>query len=183
MTGKYILRFPLCDRKLKIQCESQDRTIYQRAVFHARTTRCHNIVTLSPVQIDGGLTSQLRSASPPTPLRMARGVVCEVTPIGLLTQCVGIFISRCGVLSLTDLTDLTDPFCALFRTHRTPPAYRIHRTLQLKKGVGCWVLGVDDQLRRHRGGSTFLSRRKQRSRGNLGDHSPLHSERGRGVRL
>ena len=34
-----------------------------------------------------------------------------------------------GGLSLTELTDLTEPFCALFRTHRTPPAYRYHRTL------------------------------------------------------
>ena len=59
-------------------------------------------------------------ASPSTPLRMVRGVVCEVTPIGLLTYFVEFF-------SLTDLTDLTDPFSALFRTHEevapppTPP--------------------------------------------------------------
>ena len=52
--------------------------------------------------------------------------------------------TRWGVFSLTELTDLAEPFCALFRTHRTPPAYRYHRTLQLKVGVGCWLLGVDD---------------------------------------
>ena len=37
--------------------------------------------------------------------------------------------TRWGGFSLTEHTDLTDPFCALFRTHRTPPAYRFHRTL------------------------------------------------------
>ena len=75
---------------------------------------------------------------------MERGVVCGVTPIGLLAYFVKVFLSRWGVLSLTELTDLTEPICALFRSHRTPPAYRYHRTFQLKKGVGCWVLGVDD---------------------------------------
>ena len=47
-------------------------------------------------------------------------------------------------LSLTELTDLTEHYCALFRYHRTPSAYRYHRTFQLKKGVGWWLLGVDD---------------------------------------
>jgi len=73
-------------------------------------------------------------ASPPTPLRMARGVVCEVTPIGLLAYFV-------EVLSLTELTDLTEPFSALFRTHRRPPAYRIHRTFQLKVAVRFCEIG------------------------------------------
>ena len=40
-----------------------------------------------------------------------------------------IFETRWGGFSLTELTDFTEPFCALFRTHRTPPAYRIHRGL------------------------------------------------------
>ena len=40
-----------------------------------------------------------------------------------------------GGISLTDLTDLTDPFCAQFRFHRTPPAYRIHRTFQLTSAI------------------------------------------------
>ena len=31
-----------------------------------------------------GEEERTREASPPTPLRMERGVVCEVTPIGLL---------------------------------------------------------------------------------------------------
>ena len=77
---------------------------------------------------------------------------CEVIPIGLLARVVESFISNGGhlilsrrtFLSLTELTDLTEPFSALFRFHRTPPAYRYHRMLQLKVGVGCWVLGVDD---------------------------------------
>ena len=149
MTGKHILRFPLCDRKLKIQCESQDKTIYQRSVFHARTSRCHHIVTLSPVQIDGGLTSRL-VRSYPQPLSEWRGAqYVRLLLLGCLHTSQRFFLSRCrvfsltehtdltetfcvlfnswGVFSLTELTDLTDPFCALFRPHRTPPAYRIHR--------------------------------------------------------
>ena len=54
------------------------------------------------------------------------------------------FLSRWEGFFLTELTDLTEPLCALFRAHRTPSAYRIHRTLQLKTGVECWLLGVDD---------------------------------------
>ena len=52
-----------------------------------------------------------------------------------------IFETRCGVFSLTELTDLTEPFCALFRTHRTPPAYRIHRTLLPKVAVRFCEIG------------------------------------------
>ena len=151
-----------------------------------------------------------QGASPPAPLRMERGVVCEVTHTGLLKigEYIGVtrwslpspfgeglgvrpllavrfceigwlnvsvetcvfcssvfsvrkrthpldeirpmrlagesFLSQRTFLSLTELTDLTEPFCAQFRAHRRPSAYRIHRTLQLKKGVGWWLLGVDD---------------------------------------
>ena len=46
-----------------------------------------------------------------------------------------------GSFSLTELTDLTEPFCALFRTHRTPSAYRYHRTLLLKVAVGFCEIG------------------------------------------
>ena len=49
--------------------------------------------------------------------------------------------TRWGVFSLTELTDLTEPFCALFRTHRRPPAYRIHRTFQLKMVVRLCDIG------------------------------------------
>ena len=45
------------------------------------------------------------------------------------------YLSRRTFLSLTELTDLTEPICALFRSHRRPSAYRIHRTLLLKMGV------------------------------------------------
>ena len=41
------------------------------------------------------------------------------------------YLSRRTFLSLTELTDLTEPICVLFRSHRRPPAYRIHRTLLL----------------------------------------------------
>ena len=43
--------------------------------------------------------------------------------------------TRWGDFSLTELTDLTDPFCAQFRSHRTPPAYRYHRTFQLTSAI------------------------------------------------
>ena len=33
-------------------------------------------------------------ASPPAPLRMERGVVCEVTPIGLLAHVIEFFLSQ-----------------------------------------------------------------------------------------
>ena len=82
----------------------------------------------------GGPSPETTGPSPgPSP--EGRGVVCEVTPIGLLAWVVMCFFSyagevyllRWGVLSLTELTDLTDPFCAQFRTHKivapppTPP--------------------------------------------------------------
>ena len=73
----------------------------------------------------------------PNPSPAGRGVICEVTPIRLLTYFVKVF-------SLTELADLTEPFSTLFRTHSRPSAYRCHRTLQLKVGVGCWLFGVAD---------------------------------------
>ena len=50
------------------------------------------------------------TASPPTPLRMERGVVCEVTPIGPLTYLIEFLPSQRIFLSLTELTDLTEHF-------------------------------------------------------------------------
>ena len=50
----------------------------------------------------------------------------EIRPMRLAAEFV---LSQRTFFSLTELTDLTEPFCALFRSHRTPPAYRIHRTL------------------------------------------------------
>ena len=52
--------------------------------------------------------------------------------------------TRWGVLSLTERTEFTEAFGAQFWAHRRPSAYRVHRAFQLKKGVGCWVLGADD---------------------------------------
>ena len=40
-------------------------------------------------------------ASPPAPLRMERGVVCEVTPIGLLTWFLGNSFSHAGEVFLS----------------------------------------------------------------------------------
>ena len=51
------------------------------------------------------------------------------------------FLSRRVFFSLTELTDLTDPFCALFRAHRTPLAYRVHRALLLKVAVRFCEIG------------------------------------------
>ena len=51
------------------------------------------------------------------------------------------FLSRWGVFSLTELTELTEPFCEQFRAHRTPPAYRVHRALLLKMAVRFCEIG------------------------------------------
>ena len=49
-----------------------------------------------------------------------------------------LFLARRMSFSLTELTDLTEPICAQFRAHRTPPAYREHRGLSTK--ISCNVL-------------------------------------------
>jgi len=43
------------------------------------------------------------------------------------------FLSRRVFFSLTERTEFTEHFCAQFRAHRTPPAYRVHRALLLMK--------------------------------------------------
>ena len=45
--------------------------------------------------------TEFTEASPPAPLRMERGVVCEVTPIGLLSWCVRNFFSHAGEVFLS----------------------------------------------------------------------------------
>ena len=50
-------------------------------------------------------------------------------------------LSRRIFLSLTELTDLTEHYCALFRYHRTPSAYRVHRALLLKMAVTFCEIG------------------------------------------
>ena len=48
---------------------------------------------------------------------------------------------RWGVFSLTEHTEFTEHFCAQFRAHRTPPAYRVHRALLLKVAVRFCEIG------------------------------------------
>jgi len=45
------------------------------------------------------------------------------------------FLSRWVVFSLTEHTEFTELFGALFRSHRGPSAYREHRAFQLSLGV------------------------------------------------
>ena len=55
--------------------------------------------------------------------------------------CYEVFLLCLGGFSLTELTDLTEPLCAQFRAHRRPPAYRYHRTFQLKVAVRFCEIG------------------------------------------
>ena len=50
-------------------------------------------------------------------------------------------VTRWGVLSLTERTEFTEHFCAQFRAHRRPPAYRVHRALLLKVAVRFCEIG------------------------------------------
>ena len=63
-----------------------------------------------------------RVAPPPSPSPQGRGVVCEVTPIGLLVWGVGRFFSHRPHRSYR-------AFLRTFRVHRRPSAYRVHRGL------------------------------------------------------
>ena len=45
------------------------------------------------------------------------------------------FLSRRVFFSLTERTEFTEHYCAQFRAHRRPPAYRVHRALLLKVAV------------------------------------------------
>ena len=51
------------------------------------------------------------------------------------------FLSRRVFFSLTEHTEFTEPFGALFRAHRTPSAYRVHRALLLKVAVRFCEIG------------------------------------------
>mgnify|MGYP001744491169 FL=1 len=65
--------------------------------------------------------------------------------LGVFSLTEDIPFSHAGyIFSLTENTEVTEVLSAQFRAHRTPSAYRVHRAFQLKKGVGCWVLGADD---------------------------------------
>ena len=97
--------------------------------------------------------------------------LCEKKNIGDLSW---------GVLSLTELTELTELFCARFDpterlrhtdiTEASPPA-----PLRMERGVVCEVTPTGLLMV----GDGLLSLRRT-YRGNLGNHSPLHSERGWG---
>ena len=58
--------------------------------------------------------------------------------------CVGrgeFFLSRWWLFSLTERTEFTEHFCAQFRAHRRPPAYRVHRALLPKVAVRFCEIG------------------------------------------
>ena len=76
------------------------------------------------------VSSPQDSGPSPNPSPTGRGVICEVTPIGLLTRFLGIFFSH-----RTHRFNRT--FQPTFRAHRRPSAYRYHRTLQLSLDVTC----------------------------------------------
>ena len=84
------------------------------------------------------LCAQFRAHRRPSAYRYHRALLLMKIPIR--RQKVA-FLLCMGVFSLTDLTDLTEPLCAQFRTHRTPLAYRYHRTLQLKVAVRFCEIG------------------------------------------
>ena len=50
-------------------------------------------------------------------------------------------MTRRGVLSLTERTEFTEHFCAQFRAHRRPSAYRVHRALLPKMAVRFCEIG------------------------------------------
>ena len=70
-------------------------------------------------------------ASPPAPLRMARGVICEVTPIGLLTYFVKVFLSQSTQSSLSILA------------HSFEPTEGLRHTENTERYCQRWVLGVE----------------------------------------
>ena len=67
-------------------------------------------------------------------------------PLCVLFFCVlcekkNICETRWGGFSLTELTEFTEHFCAQFRAHRTPSAYRVHRALLPKMAVTFCEIG------------------------------------------
>ena len=84
----------------------------------------------------------VRGISVITPLPMGEGSNMWGYPYWPACMgCYEVFLLCLGGFSLTDLTDLTEPLCALFRAHRRPLAYRYHRTLQLKVAVRFCEIG------------------------------------------
>ena len=83
--------------------------------------------------------------------------------LGYLHRSLELLSLTKDIFSLTELTDLTERYCAQFRTHRTPPAYRYHRAL----------LPMKIPIRRQKQPTSS-------PHGYLGDHSPSLRGRGRG---
>jgi len=83
------------------------------------------------------VATQKEGAPPPTPPPAGRGVICEVTPIRLLTYFVKVF-------SLTERTEFTEPFGAHFEpTERLRHTDITERYCQRRVlGDGCWVLMI-----------------------------------------
>ena len=104
------------------QCSSVRKRILETCVGEVFLSQS----TQSSRRFLAHISSPQDSGPSPNPSPAGRGVVCEVTPNGLLAYFVEVF-------ALTELTELTEPFWRTFRAHRRPPAYRIHRTLLLKK--------------------------------------------------
>ena len=80
------------------------------------------------------------AASPPAPLRMERGVVCEVTPIGLLAYFVEVYLSQNSQSSRSFLAHSFEPTEGLRHTEYTeasPPA-----PLRMERGVVCEVTPI-----------------------------------------
>ena len=77
----------------------------------------------------------------PIPSPAGRSVICEVTPIGLLTRVVGKFSRTEDIIFSHRTHRFNRTFCAQFWPHRRPPAYRIHRTFQLKMAVRFCEIG------------------------------------------
>ena len=63
-------------------------------------------------------------------------LLCSSVRKKTLENCRGeFFLSQRTFFSLTERTEFTEQFCAQFRVHRRPSAYRVHRALLLKMGV------------------------------------------------
>ena len=80
-------------------------------------------------------------ASPPAPLRMERGVVCEVTPTGLLAYFVEVFLSQRVILFLTELTELTEPFGVRFESTERLRHTEFTEAFQLRLAVTLCEIG------------------------------------------
>ena len=115
-----------------------------RRVFFSHRSHWFNRPFLRTVSISqkasGIQNSQSVTAKDGCKVLWNRLTYCLCAPLCVLFFCIlcekkNNCETHWGGISLTDLTDLTDPFCAQFRFHRTPPAYRFHRTFQLTSAI------------------------------------------------